>query len=128
MIIERPELVEKIRRINKWTLVFGRRKTGKSFLLDRFIEFDEYYFVKRDRNIITKSKVEISLDSFLRELQMKLKYGKTIVVDEFHRLGEGFFDYLQAWRKEGRLILVSSTLGMAKKLLGVRSPLLGLFA
>ena len=35
MIIERCE-VNDIKKIKKWLLIFGRRKTGKTFLVEKF--------------------------------------------------------------------------------------------
>jgi hypothetical protein len=57
-----------------------------------------------------------------------LNDGKTVVVDEFHRLGPEFTDHLQYRDKKGKLILISSTFHLAKDLVAKKSPLLGLFA
>jgi len=131
MIIQRPELTRRIKDIDKWIMVFGRRKTGKTFLLREFIAHDEYFFVKRDRTILTEKESRMEsmvIDTFNEILQRELKNGNTIVVDEFHRLGDDFFDLLHSMEKEGKLILVSSTLSFSKRILDKRSPLLGLFA
>ncbi|MBS3789924.1 MAG: ATP-binding protein [Candidatus Thermoplasmatota archaeon] len=131
MIIQRPELTRRIKELDKWIMVFGRRKTGKTFLLREFIPHDEYFFVKRDRSILTEDNGKMKnlvIDTFTEILQRELNNGKTIVVDEFHRLGDEFFDLLHSMEKSGKLILVSSTLSFSKKLLDKRSPLLGLFA
>jgi AAA+ ATPase superfamily predicted ATPase len=37
MIIRRKE-VEAIKPMKKWLLVFGRRKTGKTFLVENFLD------------------------------------------------------------------------------------------
>ena len=131
MIIQRPELTEQIEDLDKWTMVYGRRKTGKTFLLREFIQTDEYFFVKRDRTIFSEKDnrmKNMTYDTFEEILQRELANGKTLVVDEFHRLGDDFFDLLHSMRKDGRLILVSSTLSLSKKMIGKRSPLMGLFA
>ncbi len=131
MIIQRPELTRRIEELNNWIMVFGRRKTGKTFLLREFVSHDEYFFVKRDRSILTEedSKMKnLGIDTFNEIMQRELDDGRTIVVDEFHRLGDEFFDLLHSMEKSGKLILVSSTLSFSKKLLDKRSPLLGLFA
>ncbi|MEM0376401.1 MAG: hypothetical protein QXI90_01290 [Thermofilum sp.] len=44
MIIERPEEVRRISELKKWVLVYGRRKTGKTFLVSNFVKYDEYFF------------------------------------------------------------------------------------
>jgi len=128
MIIERPMERAKVEESRKWVMVFGRRKTGKTFLVEKMVNCDEYFFVKRDRNIMSReANGEISYETFIEILKRSLADGKTVAVDEFHRLGDGFFDFLHYTEKEGKLILISSTLFLSKKLLSGRSPLLGLF-
>ena len=127
MIIERPGEAARLRK-GKWLLVYGRRKTGKSFLVERSREHDDYFFVGADRTIIEKRRwEEHTYDAFRGILRRDLEAGKDVVVDEFHRLGEGFLDYLHALPQNGRLTLVSSTLHTARMLFDRRSPLLGKF-
>ncbi len=128
MIILRPEETKRIKESTKWTLVYGRRKTGKTFLVRQFVPYDEYFFVKTNKSILDKENVSISYEVFLEVLKRSLADGKTLVVDEFHRLGQDFFDMLHALKKQGKLILISSTLFLSKKLLSSKSALLGLFA
>jgi hypothetical protein len=129
IVIERPRETKRINETKKWVLVYGRRKTGKTFLVENFIRYDEYFFVKKDRSIISKrGERVISYDTFLEILRRTLEENKTIVIDEFHRLGEDFFDFIHYTKKEGKLILISSTLFLSKKLLSSHSPLLGFFA
>ena len=128
MIIERYE-VEEIKKIKKWLLIFGRRKTGKTFLVENFLTYDDYFFVKRDRSIISKKdRKEITYDTFTTLIERELSNGKTIVIDEFHRLDESFFDFIHYIEKNGKLILISSTLYLSKKMFSSRSPILGFFA
>lgn len=128
MIIERRE-AEALRKSGRWVLVFGRRKTGKTFLVRNYLRHDEYFFVKRDKTVIVgSSDRELTYDAFREVFSRLLEEDKTVVVDEFHRLGGGFLDYLHYMQKKGRLVLVSSTFHLAKKILGKKSPLLGLFA
>lgn len=128
MIIKRKE-VENIRPIKKWLLIFGRRKTGKTFLVENFLKYDEYFFVKRDKSIISKrdGKV-INYETLTSLIERSLPDGKTVVVDEFHRLGEDFLDFIHAAKKGGKLILISSTLSLSRGLFASHSPVLGLFA
>ncbi|MEM2273990.1 MAG: AAA family ATPase [Thermofilum sp.] len=128
MIIERPEEVRRISELKKWVLVYGRRKTGKTFLVSNFVKYDEYFFVKTSRGIVTKDGDSVSYEAFLEILKRALDEGKTVVVDEFHRLGQDFFDFLHYAKKRGKLILISSTLFLSRKLVSAKSPLLGLFA
>jgi len=128
LVINRPEEIKRINEIKKWSLVYGRRKTGKTFLVNNFIKSDEYFFVKTNKNILTKNNESISYETFLEILKRELEKEKIIVIDEFHRLGKDFFDLLHFEKKQGRIILISSTLFLSKKLISEKSPLLGLFA
>lgn len=127
MIIERPKETKQIKETRKWLLIYGRRKTGKTFLVKNFISYSEYFFIKRDRTVIADSR-QMTYETFIEVLKMLLSSNKTAVVDEFHRLGDDFFDFLHQTDKKGRVILISSTLFLSKKLTSSHSPLLGFFA
>jgi replication-associated recombination protein RarA len=47
-------------------------------------------------------------------VKRSLAENKIIVVDEFHRLGQEFFDFLHYTEKRGKIILISSTLNLSK--------------
>lgn len=128
MIIERPNEIEKINSLDNWTMVYGRRKTGKTFLVKNYVDWDDYFFVKRDRTILSQEEESINYDTFTNILQRNIKQDRVTVIDEFHRLPEEFFDLLHAISTGGRVILISSTLHLSKELLSTKSPLLGLFA
>ena len=128
MIIKRPEELKRINEAPRWSMVYGRRKTGKTFLIKNFIKYDEYFFVKKDRAVLTKENEPLSYDAFIERFKQLIKENKTVIIDEFHRLGEDFFELMHAMDKKGRLILLSSTLYLSKKLIAEKSPLLGLFA
>jgi hypothetical protein len=106
-----------------------QKKTGKTFLVENFLDYDEFFFVKRDRSIISKKDgATIDYKTLTNLLARALPDGKTVVVDEFHRLGEDFLDFVHSLKKGGRLILISSTLFLSRSLLSSHSPILGLFA
>ncbi len=126
MIIDREE-VQKIKELKPWILVYGRRKTGKTFLVRNFVKHDEYFFVKRSGEIITNDK-NISYETFKEIFKRAIDQNKTVVVDEFHRLNDDFFDYLHYIEKKGKVILISSTLFLSKKLVDSKTPLFGIFA
>lgn len=126
-IIQRTEQ-DILKSYKNWVFVFGRRKTGKSFLIKNFVKWDEYFFVKRDKTILREEGEAISYETFLNLIKRDLKENKTIVIDEFHRLGDDFLDFIHYSKKTGKLIIISSTLFLSKKLLGKKSPLLGLFS
>ncbi|HII67934.1 MAG TPA: AAA family ATPase, partial [Thermococcaceae archaeon] len=79
-----------------WKMLYGRRKTGKTFLVQHFLEYDRFYFVNRDGTILdlTSGKY-MNYDEFRREFLDHLGKEK-IVIDEFHRLPDGFLDLLHA--------------------------------
>ncbi|NON62076.1 AAA family ATPase [Acidianus sp. RZ1] len=131
MIIRREK---DIREINEagWLIVYGRRKTGKSFLFHNIIDkFDNYYLVTRDRSVIdVVNNNRLSEEVLEQLLPLLLRERRTVIIDEFHRLPKRFFDFLQSISidKKGRLILITSTLHFYKELLSVSSPILGVFS
>lgn len=125
MIIERPDLINDLGK-SKWVLVYGRRKTGKTFLVSNYSDFDEFFFVKRDRTIISKKDLRsISYDTLIELVKRDLRDEKTVVIDEFHRLGPDLLDNIHSLEISGRLILISSTLHLSHQLISGSSPLLG---
>ncbi len=126
VIIKRSVELERFRNAGPWIYVCGRRKTGKTFFIKNFTQWDEYFFVRKDGAIFDKNARELSFATFF-EVFKEMIGRKKIVVDEFHRLPDKFFDYLHFLGAKGNLVVVSSTLWLSKKLLGHGSPLLGLF-
>jgi hypothetical protein len=127
MIIKRPALSKAINS-GKWIFIYGRRKTGKTFLVEEFGKYSDFFFVKRDKTIIEKKDwKDINYDTLKEILIRELEHGGSVVIDEFHRLGEDFFDYLHALPQKGNLTIISSTLHTAKSLLQTHSPILGKF-
>ncbi|WP_297071341.1 ATPase [Thermococcus sp.] len=110
-----------------WKMIYGRRKTGKTFLVKNFVDYDSYFFVNRNGTILDMASGKgLSYDEFRKEFIERLGNG-TLVVDEFHRLPQEFLDLLHAYSPEGELIMITSTLWLAMRLLGEReSPLLGI--
>ena len=125
VIIKRLKDKRNIQRLGDWIWICGRRKTGKTFFVKNFLKHDEYFFVNRDGSVLRNNQ-KLDYETFF-ELFKELIKTKIIVIDEFHRLPEEFFDYLHA-NKQGKLIAVSSTLWLSKKLLGKGSALTGLFS
>ncbi len=128
MIIERDE-AKKINSTHAWTLIYGRRKTGKTFMVQNFVKYDYYFFVRQDKAVIYKDQ-NLTYEAFLQLFLTLAKENKIVVIDEFHRLPKEFFDYVHyvSPERKGRLILISSTLCLAKNFFSPQSPLLGLFA
>ncbi len=125
--IRRETDIERFKNTGRWVLVYGRRKIGKSYFVRNYAEYDRYYFIGRGGAIFEEDS-RISYDTFRREVLRSLDRGETIVLDEFQRLPDEFFDLLHMRGVAGRLIVISSTLWLTKKLVGTKSPLLGLFS
>lgn len=126
VIVPRAEDLKRWRKTGGRVLVYGRRKTGKSFFVRNFTEWSEYYFVKRDGGVLdTERRQEVSYE-FLKEYLLRSE-GKRFVIDEFQRLPTDFLDFLHAYHERLNVTLISSTLWLSSKLLGKGSPILGLF-
>ena len=125
-IIPRRIEVSRIKRSLPWVMVYGRRKTGKTFLVENFIPYDKFFFVNRDGTVLDKESGEFYTYREFIKILREIIEDKTIVVDEFHRLPESFLDFLHALGIKGNLILITSTLWLAKKIIGRGQPLLGL--
>ena len=110
-----------------WILLFGRRKTGKTFMLKHMIKHDNYFFVTRG-GLILELDEQISYPVFEERIKNLLLRDVTIVIDEFQRLPERFLDLLHYHSPESRakLILVGSSFSVARRLMERRSPLLGI--
>jgi hypothetical protein len=123
-IIERGEATQ-IEKEKSWLLIYGRRKTGKTFLLKTFCKKDAYFLVKRDLSIF--SDRELTLEEMSKKARELLNQGKTVVIDEFQRLGEGFLEDFTLLHPKGKLILSGSSMRIVKKVFEPKSPLLGFF-
>ncbi len=110
-----------------WFLVFGRRKTGKTFMIRRMLDYDHYFFVMKGGVVAHESEL-LAYPVFRERLAGLLREPVTVVIDEFQRMPADFLDYLHFLSPESRakLILVGSSLSVARMVLSKRSPLLGL--
>ncbi len=110
-----------------WFLVFGRRKTGKTFMIRRMVRYDHYFFVMKG-GVIAHDGELLSYSVFRERLAGLMRGPVTVVIDEFQRLPTDFLDYLHFLSPEARakLILVGSSLSVAGRIMSRRSPLLGL--
>lgn len=130
LIVPRAE-AELAKRAGANRLIYGRRKTGKTFIVRNFLRPDVYALVKRGGGVNLEGAPLPSVDShrqFMDLLQSLLNDGKTVAVDEFQRLPQDFLDAVQALNPRGNLILTGSSLRIVKDIISPRSPILGLFA
>ena len=112
-------------------MIFGRRKIGKTFLVRNFLKWDRYYFVTRSMEVFSfkNSMIEqISYPVFFDRIKREMTEKLTIVIDEFQRLPEDFLDFLHAVKPiaKAKMMLISSSLYFVEKILGTKSPLLGI--
>ena len=124
-IISRPFDLRRIEDSGQWKMIYGRRKTGKSFIVKNFLKYDKFFFVNRDSSVIDEQENAYTYNEFFAIFK-ELFGEKTIAIDEFHRLPPGFQDFLHSAGVSGKLILITSTLWLANELLGKGSPLIGL--
>jgi len=116
-----------------WVLVYGRRKTGKTWLLRNCVDWGLYATVTRSGECIVEdraSRRNIGLRECLSIATKELrKQGESIVIDEFQRVPEKYWDLLAiaAQEAERGLMLCGSSLGIARRVFSERSPLLGFF-
>lgn len=124
-IIKRQES-EEIKKEKTWLMIYGRRKTGKTFLLRYLCKFDKYYLVRKDRGILFEDRIETTKE-LVKEVNDNLNKNRPIVIDEFQRLDESIVEEITQSHPKGRLILSGSSLRIIKKVFAPKSPLLGFF-
>ncbi|MEM2136810.1 MAG: hypothetical protein QXI93_02505 [Candidatus Methanomethylicia archaeon] len=85
--------LDRWRNVGRWVLVYGRRKTGKSYFIRNSVKWDWYYFVGRSGDIFIDDE-KINYETFRREVLQRLENGEIEVIDEVQRLPSEFFDLL----------------------------------
>ncbi len=121
--------IDIVKEAGPWILLYGRRKTGKTFIVENFIGYDVKYFVRRDRTILLsgeKSGRIKNLEEFYDEIKEDLLKDKRVFVDEVQRLPESFFDEISTVYPNGKLIMAGSTIGIREKVFSKNSPILGM--
>ncbi len=124
-IVKRKEALE-IRKSKQWLMVYGRRKTGKTFMLRQLCGFKNYILVKKDRNILIQDETK-SLDEAVILIKKLLREGESVVLDEFQRLDEAVLEEFMLEHPKGRFILSGSSMKVVKKMFSAQSALLGFF-
>ncbi len=123
IIVRRPDL-ERFLRSGGRKLLFGRRKTGKTFYVRFMLPKYKYFIVRRGGMFFDPIEgEEYDLRVFLKVC------GENVIVDEFHRADPKFFDSIQAGESPENIVLVTSTLHFYKQFVeGPEAPLKGLFS
>ncbi|MEM4650410.1 MAG: ATP-binding protein [Pyrobaculum sp.] len=116
-----------VRAIGNWTLIYGRRKTGKTTLVKRNLRMDLYVLMADPGNVITLDDRVVRVDVAMRELRDVLRRGGLAVIDEFQRLPEVYWSMISNWAGSGVLVAVGSSYGIVNRVFDRNSPLLGLF-
>jgi AAA+ ATPase superfamily predicted ATPase len=113
-----------------WTMVYGRRKVGKTYMLKRFVDWNVYLLVGLEGTVWVEGMDVGRLDSMETVVDVvmgSLRSGKTVIIDEFQRISMGNLERISSVHPDGRLILSGSSMGVMSRILGPGSPLLGRF-
>ncbi len=108
MIIRRVEL-DRILNGDR-LLLYGRRKTGKTFYT-LYKKKDWDYAIVRSRNAVLVGDTTMDINSFL----VYARKVDSIVIDEFHRADPVLFDALQAHKLPENTILITSTMHLFRQ-------------
>jgi len=115
-----------------WLLLYGRRKTGKTFMARLLVPWRLYATVARDRTVVVEEPGgephTVEPEEAARLVVRVLRRGGVAVVDEFQRLPDSLWQMLVTAHPSGVLVLVASSLGVVERVFSTRSPLLGLVA
>jgi hypothetical protein len=126
IIIQRREL-DNFLNTAKWGILYGRRKTGKTFYVLNRGQYEHHFIATTSGSIYdVKTGRTYRKETFLEILPHVVDKG--IVIDEFHRIGEPLYSVLQGLSGKGKLLLITSAYLLFKTMLAENSPLLGLFA
>jgi AAA+ ATPase superfamily predicted ATPase len=111
--------------IGRWTLIYGRRKTGRTTLVKRNLRMDLYVLMADPGNVITLDDRVVRVDVAMREVRGVLRRGGVAVVDEFQRLPEVYWSMISNWAGSGVLVAVGSSYGIVNRVFDRNSSLLG---
>ena len=126
-IIRRSECGQ-LARARSWTLLYGRRKVGKTTLLRTCVPHDLYVLVGHGGGHAVVGDEVVPVEEAVREVGAVLRRGGVAVVDEFQRLPTRYWDLVASWSPSGVLIAAGSSYGIVHKVFDKSSPLLGLFS
>ena len=125
----RRTVSESIDTLPGWALVYGRRKVGKTYILENFVSHDVYMAVRLDGSIWIRGMDLGHLGEVAelpRIVTRLLEDGGTVVIDEFQRLPMRVLEDIARAHPAGRLVLSGSSMRVSASIMGRNSPLLGL--
>ena len=125
IVVERPLLRHFLEEPGR-RLLYGRRKTGKTFYARHVLAGYTYFIVRPGGSVYEpREAAEYEPRAFLRLCRLLDR----VIVDEFHRARGEFFDVLQAGECPEDLVLITSTLHYHRRFTEAPgAPLKGLFA
>jgi AAA+ ATPase superfamily predicted ATPase len=123
LVLKRGECQE-LTKLRNWTLIYGRRKTGKTTLATNCVKYDYYTLIASSNKAIIENTV-VNVDAALLEAKKVLNKGGKVIIDEFQRLPDIYYNAISTWRG-GILLALGSSFGIVKKVFDRNSPLLGL--
>ena len=132
IILWRREFViaREIAQTKSWILLYGRRKTGKSYTVKTLLRPDLYITITRNLQALTQKPGETpriqDLDKTLQTTTRTLSKNGFVVIDEFQRLPDKYWDLLVVPHPQGRLWLLASSYSIIHKVIEAKSPLLGI--
>ena len=124
-VVERP-LLRRFLQQGGRRLLYGRRKTGKTFYTRHVLRDYTYFIVRRGGEIYDPLSDEtLGTGGFLRLCRL----GEKLILDEFHRAEPRLFDALHAGACGDNLVLITSTLHYFRRFTEAPgAPLKGLFS
>lgn len=110
-----------------WKMFYGRWKIGKIFFVRNFFDYDEFFFVEWEGMVRDLNEGFIMIyGEFMRFFFCLLKGGK-VVVDEFYRLLDRFFDFFYVYFGIGEFIFIILICWLVKrKFFGIGSLFFGI--
>ncbi|MCY0890220.1 MULTISPECIES: hypothetical protein [Pyrobaculum] len=120
-IIRRRECAE-VSRLSSWTLVYGRRKVGKTTLLKNCLRSDLYVLIGYGGSTAVVGEEITAVDNVLREVGGVLRRGGIAVVDEFQRLPPKYWDLVATWAPSGLLTPRAPATAWCTRCLTSRAP------
>ncbi len=125
ILVKRPQLEEFLKTSGR-RLLYGRRKTGKTFYA-RYVLADYHYYIVRKGGVIYNPVEDLELDT--RAFIKICRVEDNIILDEFHRAHPRLFDVIQAGLCTENLVLITSTMHYHRRFTeGPEAPLKGLFS
>jgi hypothetical protein len=122
---------EELKKLKGWVMIYGRRKTGKTYMLRRTFRDAQYFMITRTGYVIHEEGEKytyMNVKEAIGRVGRLLNNGETVIIDEFQRLPEFLWEEIALHHPNGKLIASGSSLGIISRVFDRRSPLLGLLS